>query len=75
MDFKWPQIVKRESSGTLDEMMTIRAIAGFVEVHFAATDEYGGGEMNLRIPAQAVDGLVRRLEAARDAAALMDANK
>lgn len=56
-----------ERRGTIDEILNIKAAAGYVEVHIKGVLE----DTNLRIPARAIDAIVERLEAARDAAALM----
>lgn len=63
--FGWSHVTTRE--GTLDELLTIKATAGWVEV-------YGDG-WTLRFPSACVNQLIRRLEAARDAAAIMNSGK
>ena len=68
--YRWPVLTTRQ--GTIDEVLTIKASPGEVEIS-------GGDELHhgwkLTFPSAAVDLLIKRLEAARDAAALMASSK
>ena len=70
--YEWPATKLSTKSGTLDEVMTIKAVSGAVEIVGHAE---GHMSWTLTIPAPAVDELIRRLAAARDGAALMASQK
>lgn len=63
---------KTYSSDSLDEAFTIKAAPGEVEIELPANEF---GQMTLKIPASWIDEFIRKLEAARDAAALMEASQ
>jgi hypothetical protein len=62
----WPNQTTR--TGTIDEMLKITAAAGEVSISGGDPPSFG---WTLRFPCEAVNELIRKLEAARDAAALM----
>jgi hypothetical protein len=64
--FMWPATTTRE--GTIDEVLTIKASPGSVEISGGDPPYHG---WTLKFPSAGVDVLIKRLEAARDAAALM----
>lgn len=56
-------------TGTIDDLISIKATPGVVEIRCETAD--GKTSCLLKFPSAAVDDLIARLEAARDAAALM----
>lgn len=67
-DNGWNSWVHTEKkSGTIDEVMSIKALAGIVEIALKSDT----GSVTLFIPSEGIDELIKRLSTARDAAALM----
>lgn len=69
-DWLFPPVTKRRE-GTLDELMFIKAQPGEIEI--GSTDPTVG--LQWKLGPTAVRVLIRRLEAALDAAALMESAK
>ncbi|RPJ38759.1 MAG: hypothetical protein EHM35_03775 [Planctomycetaceae bacterium] len=64
----WAQhVVRKEKTGSLDEIFEITATTGFVKLRF--TDE--GIDCTIFVPGPMIDEFIDKLAAARDAAALM----
>jgi hypothetical protein len=64
----WSYPMKTERTGSIDDMIEIKAVAGAVEIGIGDRET---NSIMLRVPAVGIADLVKRLEAARDAAALM----
>lgn len=69
--YEWPHVEKKTVTGTIDDVLKIKASPGVVEI--SGGDEWSGWMIG--IPSSAVDQLITRLSAARDAAALMASDK
>ncbi len=67
----WPVTTIEQKSARLSELIEIGAKAGVVVVHFPLSEN----GFTIEIPSDAIGEVVLRLEAARDAAALMASQK
>ena len=75
-DWVWPSggMVPHKATGTLDQIITIKASSGVVEMHFEIRQEESGKVLcttAISMAPESVADLIARLEAARDAASLM----